>query len=91
MLSHDIILFYFTDEPKMVCKKVALVFMTMISAAFGEPNKTSGYYEYKYSMQRDLLVKKEKEFSRCCPPLSKVNFKHFANMKIRNIKTTMPL
>ena len=75
----------------MVCKKASLVFMTIISAALGQHNKTTGYYEYKYSMQRDLLVKKEKEFSRCCPPLSQVNFKHFANMKIQNIKRTLPL
>ena len=57
----------------MVCKMLSLVFVTIISVALGQPNKTTGYFEYKYSMQGDLLIKKEKEFSGCCPPLSQVN------------------
>ena len=69
VLIHDLIL---QIKVEMVCKSLYLVFAAISSTALCQQNKTTGYFEYKYSMQRNLLEKKEKEFSRCCPPLSQV-------------------
>ena len=51
-----------------------LTFVVMIVCmSVCDANKTAGYFEYKYSLQRELLLEKEKEFSGCCPKLTQVN------------------
>ena len=62
-------------DKKMTILKVLTFLATVVSFSLCGPNKTAGYYEYKYSLQRNLLMEKEKEFSRCCQKLSEVKFK----------------
>ena len=51
-----------------------LTFVVMIVCmSVCDANKTAGYFEYKYSLQRELLLEKERDFSGCCPKLTQVN------------------
>ena len=54
----------------MVFFKTLTVLVAAVTLAGA--NKSVGYFEYQYSLQRDHLLEKEKEFSRCCEKLTAV-------------------
>ena len=59
-------------QTTMTSLNILAVLVTVVSFTYGGSNKTVGYYEYKYSLQRDLLEAKEKEFSRVYQKLTAV-------------------